>query len=517
MNTHYDVIIIGTGAGGGTLASKLAPSGKKILILERGDFLPREKANWNTQEVLQKARYHNSEVWYDKNDKPLLPNTHYYVGGNTKFYGGALFRFREKDFEQVTHHDGISPEWILKYQDFAPYYTEAEKLYAVHGQRGLDITEPPASENYPFPAINHEPYIQLIYEALKDKGFHPFFLPLAIKLNQSNFLSSHCIRCDTCDGFPCFVNAKADADISCIRQAINYPNLSLLTNSKVIRLHTSSSGREVTGVEVENAGKNQIYSADIVVVSCGAINSAILLLKSANDQHPQGLANSSELVGRNYMAHNFGVVLALSTQPNQTTFQKTMGLNDFYWGDAAFPYPIGSIQLLGNIHKERILANLPPFIPNFIAEKVAKHCVPWLLITEDLPNIKNRVYFENGKICLDYTSNNHTALTNLIKRWIQVLKSLESKSLKDNSKFKLFSSYHSQITTIKEVGHQCGTCRFGEDPKDSVLDINCRTHDVDNLYVVDGSFFPSSAAINPSLTIIANALRVGEHLLTRLK
>ncbi|BAZ12430.1 glucose-methanol-choline oxidoreductase [Calothrix sp. NIES-4071] len=508
-DNHYDVIIVGTGAGGATLAYQLAPSGKKILVLERGNFLPREKANWNPQHVLQGA-YRNAEAWYDKQGKSINTNVHYYVGGNTKFYGGALFRFRERDFEQVTHSDGVSPEWILKYRDFAPYYTQAEKLYEVHGQRGLDPTEP-EQEAYPFPAITHEPHIQAIYEGLKDKNFHPFYLPLSIKLNQTNALLSACIRCDTCDGFPCFLNAKADADINCMRPAVTSSNVTLMTQAKVTCLHTSASGKEVTGVEVEVAGQQQIYKANIVVLAMGAVNSAILLLKSASDQHPNGLANSSGLVGRNYMAHKFGVVLALSTLANPTVFQKTMGFNDFYWGEQDFPYPMGSVQSLGNIHSERILASVPAFTPRWIGETIANHCVPWLLITEDLPNLNNRVSLKQEKIHLDYTPNNEKAFNRLIKRWIAALKSI------DSYKSKQISIYHAEKMSIKEVAHQCGTCKFGEDPQTSVLDINCRAHDVDNLYVVDSSFFPSSTAINPSLTIMANALRVGEHLLTRLK
>ncbi len=506
---HYDVIIIGTGAGGGTLANVLASSGKRILVLEQGTFLSREKANWDSKEVLQKERYWNSEIWYDKNGKAIRPATYYYVGGNTKFYGGALFRFREQDFEKVIHKGGISPEWPLKYQDFAPYYDQAEKLYDVHGQRGLDPTEPHTSENYPFPAISHEKYIQEINDALKDKGLHPFYLPLGIKLNEANRFLSTCIRCDTCDGFPCFLNAKADADINGLRPALVYPNLTLMTKAKVVRLHTSSSGREVTGVEVEIALKRQIFSGDIVVVACGAINSAVLLFNSANDQHPNGLANSSGLVGRNYMAHKYAVIMALSTKPNPTIFQKTLAVNDFYWGEEDFAFPMGSVQLLGNINKEKIAAHGPRFMPSIIPETLANHSVAWLLITEDLPNLNNRVRLQGNKIVIEYTNNNEEAFNRLIKRWKEVLSSIEQRH----------QSFSLNITTkmsLKEVAHQCGTCRFGEDPKTSVLDIHCRTHDLDNLYVVDSSFFPSSTAVNPSLTIMANALRVGKHLLERL-
>ncbi|BAY08007.1 GMC oxidoreductase [Calothrix sp. NIES-2098] len=504
-DAHYDAIVIGTGAGGGTLAYKLASNGKKVLVLERGNFLPRKKTNWDSQQVLRKDFYRTTEQWYDKDNKVINPLTHYYVGGNTKFYGGALFRLREQDFEKVIHQGGISPEWPLKYRDFAPYYDEAEKLYEVHGQRGLDPTEPPIDRDYPFPAISHEPYIQQIHDALKGQGLHPFYLPLAIKLNEINRHLSTCIRCDTCDGFPCLINAKADADVNCIRPAMADANLTLITEAKVVRLQASASGREVTGVEAEIAGKSHIFTGDIVVVACGAINSAALLLKSANDQHPNGLANSSNLVGRNYMAHNFGVVMTLSTKLNPTVFQKTLAVNDFYWGDKDFTYPMGNVQMLGNVNKDRIAAHGPPLMPGFIAEAIANHSIAWLAMNEDLPDINNCVRVQGDRIIIDYTPNNQQAFNRLIQCWIEVLKSIEP-----------FACHIPQKMTVKEVGHQCGTCRFGEDPKTSVLDINCRTHDIDNLYVVDGSFFPSSTAVNPSLTIIANALRVGEHLLERM-
>ncbi|AUT01188.1 dehydrogenase [Nostoc sp. CENA543] len=510
-NNHYDVIIIGTGAGGGTLAYKLAASGKKILVLERGNFLPRNKTNWDSQAVMRKEIYRNAEVWYDKDDKPIHPNAHYYVGGNTKFYGGALFRLREKDFEKVIHQDGISPEWPLKYQDFAPYYDQAEKLYEVHGKRGLDPNEPPTNTEYPFPPISHEPYIQEICHALKYQNLHPFYLPLAIKLNEVNRHLSACIRCNTCDGFPCLLNAKADADVNGIRPAMAYSNITLLTDTKVVKLHTSPSGREVTGVEAEIFGKRQIFTSDLVVVACGALNSAALLLKSANDQHPQGLANSSNLVGRNYMAHKFAVVMTLSTELNHTDFPKTLAVTDFYWGDTYFAYPMGSVQMLGNINKDKIAAYGPPMMPNMVAQTISNHSVAWLLITEDLPDTQNRVRVDGEKIYIEYTNNNELAFNHLINRWTQVLKSITPQHQN-----KQYAIHIPQKMTVKEVAHQVGTCRFGEDPKTSVLNINCRTHDVDNLYVVDGSFFPSSTALNPSLTIIANALRVGEHLLNRM-
>jgi choline dehydrogenase-like flavoprotein len=516
VSNHYDIIIIGTGAGGGTLAYKLAPSGKKILVLERGTFLPREKANWDTVEVVHKERYHTTEVWTDKQGQDLQPGVGYFVGGNTKVYGGALFRWRARDFEQVVHKGGISPEWPLKYRDFEPYYTQAEKLYEVHGQHGLDPTEPTASEHYPFAPIAHEPRIQEIHDELQRKGFHPFYLPLAIKLNEVNRRLSACIRCNTCDGFPCVVDAKADADINGIRPAENYDNLTLITEAKVLRLLTSASGREVTAVEAEVAGELRSFSSDMVVVACGAINSAALLLRSANDQHPKGLANRSDQVGRNLMKHQNGAIIGISKKPNPTVFQKTMALNDFYWGEEGFDYPMGHVQLLGKVNADMIALESPSIAGISFQDKnaftaMANHSVDWWLTAEDLPDAQNRVRLRGETIQLDYTENNTEAYDRLLHRWTQVLKSINC-----GDSILPCSFYFRKKLPLQGVAHQCGTCRFGEDPRTSVLDLNCRTHDLDNLYVVDSSFFRSSAAVNPTLTIMANALRVGDHLLERM-
>ncbi|KAM3098241.1 GMC oxidoreductase [Phormidesmis sp. 146-12] len=517
MSEHYDIIIIGTGAGGGTLAHRLAATGQKILVLERGGFLPREKENWDTVAVVQQDRYHTSEVWRDKNGRELHPGVGYFVGGNTKVYGGALFRWRERDFDQVMHKGGISPEWSLKYRDFEPYYTQAEKLYEVHGSHGIDPTEPTASQSYPYPPIQHEPRIQEIHNALRGKGLNPFYLPLAIKLNEVDRHLSACIRCNTCDGFPCLVDAKADADINCVRSAEQFSNVTLITQAKVERLLTSASGREITAVEAEIDGKVRQFSGSIVVVACGAINSAALLLRSANDRHPNGLANQSDQVGRNLMKHQNGAIIGISRKENPTIFQKTMAINDFYWGEAGFNYPMGHVQLLGKVNGDMIAMESPTIAGVSFQEKhtftaLANHSVDWWLTAEDLPDPNNRVQVKNGEIELDYTENNTEAYDRLLHRWIEVLKTIGC-----GDRIIPCSFYFKKKLPLQGVAHQCGTCRFGEDPATSVLDSNCRTHDVDNLYVVDSSFFRSSAAVNPTLTIIANALRVGDHLVERLK
>ena len=510
---QYDIIIIGTGAGGGTLAHALSNSGKKILILERGTYLPREKENWDSIEVFHHDRYHTKEVWKTNDEKDFHPQTGYWVGGNTKVYGAALFRLREKNFESVTHHDGVTPEWPLKYKDFEPYYTEAEKLYNVHGLMGEDPTEPFRSAEFPNPPISHEPRIQEIHDELKNKGYHPFRLPIGVRMNEQDMLNSACIRCDTCDGFPCLVHAKADSDINCVRPSlIADSNITLMTEMKATKLITDASGKTIISVEAERGDEKFSFSADIFVVAAGAINSAILLLKSANNQHTEGLANSSGMLGRNLMKHHNAAMLAISTKLNPTKFQKTLAVNDFYWGDEEFKFPMGHVQLMGKSNKDQLSPDAPFFTPGLVLDEMAKHSVDWWFTAEDLPLAENRVTIKNDQIYLQYNETNMQGFNRLKDKWADILKQVDNVS-----HFVPHSMYLKKNIPTEGLAHQCGTCRFGNDPKTSVLDINCKTHDTDNLYLVDSSFFPSSGAVNPSLTIIANALRVGEHLKARMK
>lgn len=507
METHYDYIIIGTGAGGGTIAHTLADSGKSILILERGTFLPREKENWDTVSVFKEERYHTKEIWEDKNGRDLHPQTGYWVGGNTKVYGAALFRLREKDFEEITHAGGFSPAWPIKYSDFEPYYQKAEELFNVHGKAGMDPCEPPRSAPFPYEHVSNEPRIQEIHEALQNKGLNPFYIPLGIKLNEKDLLKSECIRCNTCDGFPCLLHAKADSDINAVRPVMEQKNVTLLTNAKVERLHTSDDGARISSVEVLVDDELIYFHADIVILSAGAINSAAILLQSANDKYPNGLANKSDQVGRNFMKHQNAAMLAISTKKNPSVFQKTISITDFYFGDQDYPFPMGSIQLMGKSNKEMLTGDAPFFTPGIVLDEMAEHSVDWWLTGEDLPDPDNRVKVIEGQIRLEYTENNTEGFQRLLDKWTEILKSIDDihVALPD-------AIYLKKIIPIEGVAHQCGTIRFGTDPDTSVLDINCKTHEIDNLYVVDGSFFPSSGAVNPSLTIIANAIRVGEHL-----
>ncbi len=511
---RYDVIIIGTGAGGGTLAWELAPTGKRILLLERGEFVPRERENWEPQAAITDARYHARETWYDKDGAPFQPGTHYNVGGNTKFYGAALFRLRERDFGELKHHGGVSPAWPLGYEAFEPFYAEAERLYQVHGIRGEDPTEPPASGPYPHPAVSHEPRIQRLHDDLVRIGRRPFHVPVGVRLDERDPLRSACIRCATCDGFPCLVNAKSDSDVLCVRPALEHPNVSLRTRATALRLETSVSGREVTEVVVERDGAQERYAGDVVVVSAGAINSAALLLRSASDRHPQGLANRSGVVGRHYMCHLNTMFVALSREPNPTLFHKTFALTDYYFGDEEFPYPMGSVQMMGKAHAEVLGEGAPPGTPKRLLRLMASHGIPFWITSEDLPDRENRVALgSDGRLELHYQANNLEGHERIKAR----IKDLLAKAQCNMKHWLPANLYVGGRIPLTGVAHQCGTVRFGRDPQSSALDTECRAHDVDNLYVVDASFFPSSAAVNPALTIAANALRVGAHLAERLR
>ncbi|NES74893.1 MULTISPECIES: GMC oxidoreductase [Okeania] len=499
---HYDVIIVGTGAGGGTLASKLASTGKKILILERGDFMPLEIQNRANVDIFKKELYRAPENWYDNAGEPFSPQTNYAVGGNTKIYGAALIRMREKDFETVKHQEGISPEWCLKYKDFEPYYTEAEKLYKVHGQVSKDPTEPTHSAEYPYPAVDHDPEIKKVVDAIAGQGLHPETLPLTLTREEED--------------------PTGDSEVFGIAPLLDSPNITIKANAKVVCLLTNSSSNTVKAVEVEIGKQSFLFFADIVVLACGAVNSAALLLRSANEKHPDGLANSSGQVGRNLMKHLMTAVVQPSPKPNSGNFLRSVSVNDFYWGDENFAYPMGHIENTGGLLQDITFAESPPILsvlakamPGFGLKQLALRSIGWWLHSEIVPDPNNRVEVKGDKLFFHYTPNNWEAHDRLVHRWMDVLKLVDKEV--GNSVLKRGSIYPRGEVPIEVVANQCGTCRFGEDPKTSVLDINCRTHDVDNLYVVDSSFFPSSSAVTPALTIIANALRVGEHLKERLQ
>jgi choline dehydrogenase-like flavoprotein len=513
---NYDVIIVGSGAGGGTLAHTLAPSGKRILLLERGNFLTREPDNWDPAAVFVHGKYISPDTWYDADGKEFQPQVHYFVGGATKLYGAALYRLRPEDFGELQHADGLSPAWPLSYDDFEPWYTKAEWLYQVHGAHGEDPTEGRWSKQYPWPAVSHEPRIQQISDALAAGGYHPFHAPCGILLNEANRPVSECVRCSWCDGYPCLVHAKADADVIAVRPLLDQPNVTLLVNAEVERLETDPAGRTVTRVQVSRDGTREVYEGDVVVLAAGAANTAKILLRSASDRHPAGLANGSDQVGRNYMFHNCKAVVALSKEKNDTVFQKTLGINDFYLATKDYEWPAGNIQMIGKSNAEAMRGEKPKLTklsPEWSLSDVAGHAVDFWLTTEDLPMPGNRVTVDtDGHVHLAYTPTSNAEADRLYEELKKILN--HTGMAEHHVLGKNF--YMDMSIPVAGVAHQVGTCRFGTDPATSVLDVNCRAHELDNLYVADTSFFPSIGAVNPALTAMANAIRVGEHLRERM-
>lgn len=495
MASSPDVLIIGSGIGGGTLANRLVQYGLSVAMLERGGYLPQEPQNWDVASVFFDKRYVPQETWLDKDGVAFHPGTYYYVGGSSKLYGAAMLRLRERDFEELEHHGGVSPAWPIAYRQLAPYYDLAEKLYLVHGQARIDPTEPPHIPAYPYPALDHEPVIAKVASALMRQGIKPFPLPLAVQLHAGG----PCIRCKTCDGFPCKVHAKTDAEVAAVKPALATGKLALKIHAKATRLVLTADGRRVNAVEYESDGRIERITAPIVVVAASAVNSAVLLLRSACDQAPRGVANSAGMVGRHYMAHNNTALMSIGWKINDTKFQKTICINDFYFGDDTFKYPMGNIQGLGKLQTGMLTAK-QNYLPNFAGDLMAERSVDWWIMSEDLPDPENRVFLQGDKIRLHYTANNMAGHARLVKRAASLMRRIG---------FPLNITKHMGGLS---VSHQCGTVRFGSDPAKAALNEFCRSFDHDNLFVVDASFFPSSAAVNPALTIAAQAIRVADHM-----
>ncbi len=512
MTNQYDIIIIGTGSGGSTMAYKLAPTGKKILVLERGGFIPKEKENWDPHQVVTKGRYRPVEDWYDRDDKPFKPFIHYNVGGNSKMYGAALFRFRATDFEEVKHFGGVSPAWPLNYDAYENYYEQAEQLYSVHGKRGLDPTEPAARVAYPLPPLAYEPLIKDLDAKLRQIGLHPFPLPMGIKLPQDFAHDEAPVILENFDGYPDLTDSKADGQVTCLRPALKNKNVTLLTNAYVEKLLTDTNGEKVTEAVVIINGEMIKFSADLFIVACGAVNSAALFLRSVNEYHPDGLANASGQVGRNLMLHHNGCLVAFTKKKNDCVFQKSLGIADFYHGANDSEFPLGEIQLMGRNDPDTIMWIGETLFPGKSYAELKEMSIDFWLTAEDLPASENRVTLRNdGTIKVSYTRTNYTAFEKLKAKLKEIFTKLGE--LDADYRDVQWGGYDLDVSGMS---HQNGTMRFGSDPQTSVLDLNCKAHELENVYVVDASFFPSCGAFNPALTIAANALRVGDHLVNEV-
>ncbi|MES2115698.1 MAG: GMC family oxidoreductase [Pseudomonadota bacterium] len=496
-----DVCIIGSGVGGSAVAWSLAPAGARVLVLERGGHLPREPENSDPEAVFGQLRYRTTDTWLDGAGKPFRPGQYYFVGGHTKFFGTAMFRFRKEDFGEVVHEEGVSPTWPITYDELAPWYDLAEDLFQVHGKDGVDPCEPPRAHAFPYGPVPHEPVLARLEERMRQQGLQPFAMPASIGLHDGG----GCVRCSSCDAHPCRIDAKGDAETRLLRPAMRTPNVTLWTGSEVVKLETSDDGKRVVAAVVRREGREVRVTASLFVLSAGAINSAALLLRSASARYPDGLANGSGQVGRNYMNHNCTALMALDPrQVNATRFPKTLALNDFYFGDGAGGPPLGNLQMLGKLQPAMLRAALP-WAPAGVLAWLARHSVDMYAMSEDLPHPDSRVRVTpSGQIQLDWRRTNLAPHRRLVQRAKRMLRRAG------------YPVVLSRPFGMDTPSHQCGTLRFGSDPASSVLDPWCRTWQLDNLYVVDASFFPSSAALNPALTIAAQALRVGAHLRTHL-
>ncbi|WP_171128358.1 GMC oxidoreductase [Ruegeria sp. HKCCA5014] len=486
-----DVIIIGSGIGGATLAAALAPSGRRILILERGQRLQPSPQDRDPKAIFAKGHFRPDETWLDGAGKPFNPGNYYCVGGNSKFYGAALIRYRKEDFEPRQHMGGYSQGWPMPYEQLEADYTTAEQLYDARGTTKEDPTEPPHSRGYPHPPVPDEVDIADLRNRLSHAGLTPSSVPLGVDIETWLRAGQ-----TTWDAFPNTCGGKMDAETCAVAEALKHGNVELLTDARVRKLKADALGR-VTSVEVDGHGT---LRAPVIVLAAGAVQSSVLLLQSANDNCPTGLANRSDQVGRNFMNHNCSAVLALHPlRRNRAVYQKTLMFNDYYNSDGQGGLPLGNIQMLGKITGPILASQI--HLPGPIAALIANRSFDFYAMSEDLPNPESRVTVEGDQIKLDWKRSNWAAHEALVAR------------LKAHLKQAGFPIVLSRPFDRRTPSHQCGTARMGNDPASSVVDTFCRSHDHKNLFIVDASVLPTSAAVNPALTIAALALRAGRHII----
>lgn len=485
-----DVLIIGSGPGGSGAASELVGSGLKVVVAERGGVIPDVPRDQIVTAMYLEKRYTNAEPWYDgSNGQPFTPGTYYYVGGNTKFYGAAMPRFRAQDFESTPMDEGVSQGWPFTYEDLEPWYTKAEKLYKVHGALGEDPTEPRHSGDFPFPALPHEPSIERFARALKAQGLHPYHSANALEVGTQAERDEE----KSSDGTPSYADRKGDSWNRILHPALDSDeNIQLITELRITRLVPSEDGSHITAAEGLYNGKPVTIHADRFILAAGAVNSATLLQRS-------GVANSSGLVGRNYMVHNTTFLIGISPfRRNRTAWQKTIAVNDWYLRDGDRP-PLGNMQMLGKLGAET-LKGFFPYLPKFVLKMVTDRSIDLCLISEDVADPANRAVLEGDRTVVHWRRNNHRAHHQLVRNVTRAVRRAG------------YPIIFTRLMGIATNSHMCGTLVAGTDPERSVVDADCRSHDLDNLWVVDSSIFPSSTASNPVLTITANAMRVAARI-----
>jgi choline dehydrogenase-like flavoprotein len=494
MSRTADIVIIGSGVGGASVAAGLAGTNAEIVILEAGSHIEDRPENRNQRAIFQQRHFRPKEKWYELDGGSFNPGNYYNVGGNSKFYGAVLARYRRENFREIHHREGVAPAWPFSYEELEPWYGLAERIYCVRGALGEDPTEPDHACDYAYPPVPDEPSIAEVRRRLMRKGLHPYSLPLGVDIERWLAKGK-----TPWDAHPNADDGKMDAETAALSVALAHPNVGLETNAVVTRLETGHDGR-ITGVVYQKAGETRSVAPKLVILSAGAVRSAALLLGSANSRFPAGLANSSDQVGRNFMNHNASAVIAMSPAfRNTSIYQKTFGFNDLYLSDGNGGPPLGNVQLLGRVSGPILKADLP-YLPEWLLDRIAAHSIDFYAMSEDVPHPESRVMVDGERIILKWQRTNWDAHLALVAKLKRILRSIG------------FPLVVSRAFDKRTPSHQCGTVRIGNDPATAPLDAWCRAYDHDNLFVVDASFLPTSAAVNPALTVAAQSLRVANHI-----
>jgi choline dehydrogenase-like flavoprotein len=498
---HYDVIVIGSGAGGGTLVGQLAASGRRVLLLERGGAMALADQNVADVDLFRKDRYHPGEMWFGPDGDPFNPQTIYALGGNSKIWGAVLERMREREFAGEPLQEGPVPAWEVSYHELAPYYERAEQLYRVHGRSGADPNGPPRQADYPLPPRPIEPFLEDLRAALQRHGTHPYDLPLSWSEQAED--------------------PSGDAEVFGVAPARREATVTVRERARVRCLHVNPSGREVRGVEAEIDGQAWLFSAHQVVLAAGAINTAEILLRSASDQHSRGLANGSDQVGRNLMKPQLTAILQLATAPNSGRYPRSLGVSDYSWGDRNVSFPLGTIQSGGGVLQDALFAESPPvlslitkLLPGFGLNRLASRSISWWAMSAVRPDPENRVTLRGASLQIQYLPNNREAHDRLVYRWMDTLQKVEEDPA--CTVVKTAPIRPRGEAPLSAMGQVCGTCRMGSDPATSVVDRQGRCHELTNLWIADASVFPSCPSVGIGLTVIANALRISEAVLEAL-
>lgn len=521
LSKNYDVIIIGTGIGGGTIGYSLAKKGKKVLFVDKGlnTHLSKKSIKGNYAELLFNGDNNNlvlknSGRYFDKiiDNTAKIPFLGSGTGGSSALYGMAMERFFPIDFEKrasstnyINNSNLPSEGWPFKYDDLLPYYIQAEKLYAVKGIGDVLRGDEVYGYNTPPKILDVN---KKIFDYLKSKSFSPYILPRASKFHK---------ECLECQGFLCPKNCKIDSYTACIKPALINYNADLITECKVEKLIVKDD--RVTTIKIIYNNKQMNIKGNVIILAAGALSTPMILLKSISKSYPNGLSNKSGLVGRNLMRHliDMYVIKVENNIPN-TGFLKEIAMNDLYNHSKG---RLGTLQSFGRLPSSYILAeNIIDKIAGkiFLPESVFKLFKPILAnliqsyfsnkiilnsIIEDLP------YFDNY-VTIDSKTQNPRIQYNLHSYEKKIIETsrIEIKNIFKKMGVKLIK----QAEDNKRLAHICGTCRAGTNPKTSVVNENCKSHDIKNLYISDSSIFPTSGGTNPGLTIAANALRIADKI-----